>query len=327
MADPVDLTSWIGRSETATDIATSAPLNGLAALLDHDTPPWPADEVVPLGHWLYFLPRARQSQMDADGHPHRGGFLPPVPLPRRMWAGGRLTFECPIPIGAVLERRSTITDVTLKTGRSGPMVFVTVRHEIAFEGRCAIREEQDIVYREMPTLSATPSVSAPQSAPATQSAPGISATPAETSKPAGDTSRPLPSTGATEAPRPSHWTREFVPDPVQLFRFSALTFNAHRIHYDRPYAREIEHYPGLVVQGPFVATLLLDHFLRRMPGARVVSFAFRAQRPLYDTAPFSLCLDAQATQAELWTLDADRQVTMTASVQFVDRAAASDSPW
>ena len=278
MTDPVDLTSWIGRSETATDIATAAALNGLAALLDHDTPPWPADEVMPLGHWLYFLPRARQSQMDADGHPHRGGFLPPVPLPRRMWAGGRLTFERPIPIGAVLERRSTIADVSLKAGRSGPMVFVTVRHEIAFEGRCAVREEQDIVYREMPIISATP--------------------------------------GATEAPRPSQWTREFVPDPVQLFRFSALTFNAHRIHYDRPYAREIEHYPGLVVQGPFVATLLLDHFLRRMPGARVASFAFRAQRPLYDTAPFSLCLDARATEAELWTLDADRQVTMTASVQW-----------
>ena len=308
MTDPVDLTSWIGRSETATDIATAAALNGLAALLDHDAPPWPADEVVPLGHWLYFLPRARQSLMDADGHPHRGGFLPPVPLPRRMWAGGRLTFERPIPIGAVLERRSTITDVTLKTGRSGPMVFVTVRHEIAFEGRCAVREEQDIVYREMPIISATPATSAPQ---------------AETSRPAADTSRsaavtsrPPVSTGATEVHRPSQWTREFVPDPVQLFRFSALTFNAHRIHYDRPYAREIEHYPGLVVQGPFVATLLLDHFLRRMPGARVASFAFRAQRPLYDTAPFSLCLHAQGTEAELWTLDADRQVTMTASVHW-----------
>jgi 3-methylfumaryl-CoA hydratase len=297
MTDPVDLTSWIGRSETATDIATAAALNGLAALLDHDAPPWPADEVVPLGHWLYFLPRIRQSQIDADGHPHRGGFLPPVPLPRRMWAGGRLTFECPIPIGAVLERRSTIADVTLKTGRSGSMVFVTVRHEIAFGGRCAVREEQDIVYREMPA------------------APAMSA---EMSGPAADPSRPLASTGASEAPRPSQWTREVVPDPVQLFRFSALTFNAHRIHYDRPYAREVEHYPGLVVQGPFVAALLLDHFLRRVPGARVVSFVFRAQRPMYDTAPFSLCLDTRGNDAELWTLDADRQVTMTASVRFVD---------
>lgn len=284
MIDLTELRSWIGRSETATDIATAAPLAGLAALLDHTTPPWPADEVVPLGHWLYFLPRTRQSQMDSDGHPRRGGFLPPVPLPRRMWAGGRLSFACPIPIGAALERRSRITDVNLKAGKSGSMVLVTVHHEISFEGRCAVREEQDIVYREMPTAAAT---------------------------------APPASQARTEAPHSSHSTRDIVPDPVQLFRFSALTFNAHRIHYDRPYTREVEGYPGLVVQGPLVATLLLDHFLRHVPGARVANFTFRAQRPLYDTAPFSLCLNTNAAGAELWTLDTDRQVTMTASVQCV----------
>jgi 3-methylfumaryl-CoA hydratase len=290
MIDLAKLRSWIGRSETTTDIATAGPLAGLAALLDHDTPPWAAVEVVPLGHWLYFLPHIRQSQIGVDGHPRRGGFLPPVPLPRRMWAGGRVSFAGPIPVGAVLERRSRIADVTLKSGKSGPMVLVTVEHEISIGGRWVVREEQDIVYREMPPASAT--------APASAAPTGTALTP------------PRP-----EAPPSSDWTRDIVPDPVQLFRFSALTFNAHRIHYDRPYARDIEGYPGLVVQGPFVATCLMDHFLRRVPGARVAKFSFRALRPLYDTAPFSLCLQTNATGAELWTLDADRQVTMTASVQ------------
>jgi 3-methylfumaryl-CoA hydratase len=289
MNNDVDLKSWIGRTETVDDVAAAAPLAGLAALLDHETPPWMEGEVAPLGHWLYFLPRARQSQMDADGHPRRGGFLPPVPLPRRMWAGSRVSFEFPIPIGAVLQRRSTIADVAIKSGRSGSMVFVTVRHEITVEGRCALREEQDIVYREMPGAAAD-----------NPKSPGAGGT-------------------ATAAARPSQWTREITADPVQLFRFSALTFNAHRIHYDRQYTREVEGYPGLVVHGPFVAILLMDHFLRRMPKARVTGFSFRAQRPLYDSAPFSLCLDLGAGNAELWTVDNGAQTTMTAAVQFEPR--------
>jgi 3-methylfumaryl-CoA hydratase len=281
------LKKWIGRSETATDVVTSAPLAGLAALLDHATPPWRGGELVPLGHWLNFLPRARQSEMDVDGHPRRGAFLPPVPLPRRMWAGGRLTFHIPIPVGATIERRSTIADVAAKSGKSGTMVFVTVRHEITIAGRLAVGEEQDIVYREMPARAAgtrpgTPAAVEPEA-------------PAE----------PL---------RASDWTRDVTPDPVQLFRFSALTFNAHRIHYDRTYCRDVEGYPGLVVHGPFIATLLLDHFLRRRPEARITSFQFRAQRPLYDTAAFSLCMAATPTGADLWTLNQDGQTTMTSTV-------------
>jgi 3-methylfumaryl-CoA hydratase len=287
ITDAVDLKSWIGRTETTDDVASAVPLAGLAALLDHETPPWLENEVAPLGHWLYFLPRARQSEMDLDGHPRRGGFLPPVPLPRRMWAGSRVSFELPIPIGALLQRRSTIADVAVKSGKSGSMVFVTVCHEITIQGQRAIREEQDIVYREMPAAEAD---------------------------------NPKSAAGATiTAVRASQWTRQITADPVRLFRFSALTFNAHRIHYDRQYTREIEGYPDLVVHGPFVATLLMDHFLRRAPKSRVMGFSFRAQRPLYDSAPFSLCLDGNAGNAELWTVDNGGQTTMTAAVQFESR--------
>lgn len=279
-----DLKSWIGRSETVEDVAAAAPLAGLAALLDHTTPPWIENEVAPLGHWLYFLPRARQSQLDSDGHPRRGGFLPPVPLPRRMWAGSRVSFKLPVPIGTALQRRSTIADVANKSGKSGSMVFVTVNHEILLEGRCAIREEQDLVYREVPTA-------APENAAAPVNKPSA-------------------------APATSQWTREFTAGPVELFRFSALTFNAHRIHYDRRYATETEGYPGIVVHAPLVATLLMDHFLRRVPKARITGFSFRAQCPVFDSAAFSLCFDAREGGAELWAVDSVGQSAMTATVQY-----------
>jgi 3-methylfumaryl-CoA hydratase len=312
MNDAIDLESWIGRTETVDDVATAAPLAGLAALLDHEAPPWTENEVAPLGHWLYFLPRARQSLMGPDGHPHRGGFLPPVTLPRRMWAGSRVSFESPIPIGAEIQRRSTIADVVSKSGRSGSMVFVTVRHEINFQGRCAIREEQDIVYREMPGGS---------DGAASSGATGTAATGVAGTAVAGTAGAAAAGGGGpATAVRPSQWTREVTTGPVDLFRFSALTFNAHRIHYDRQYTREIEGYPNLVVHGPFVAILLMDHFLRRVPKVRVTGFTFRAQRPLHDSAPFSLSLDARERSAELWSVCEEGQTTMTATVEFEPRA-------
>jgi 3-methylfumaryl-CoA hydratase len=278
-----DLRAWIGSCESVEDVATAAPLHGLAALLDHEASPWTKGEVAPLGHWLYFLPHARQSNLDADGHTRRGGFLPPVPLPRRMWAGSRISFGLPIPIGALMQRRSMITDVVSKAGRSGAMVFVKVQHEIHFEGRCALREDQDIVYRPMPdTAGGSP---------------------------------PSPDrTAAVE--RISHSTRELTLGTVELFRFSALTFNAHRIHYDRRYAREVEGYPDLVVQGPFLAMLLMDHFLRYTPNARITRFAFRAERALYDAVPFSVCLNARDRTADLWTLDRSGLSCMSATVDY-----------
>ena len=275
MMDIDRLRGWIGGTEIIQDIAAAAPLAGLAALLDHETPPWTAGEVLPLGHWLYFLPRARQSDIDVDGHPRRGGFLPPIDLPRRMFAGATINFHAPISVGAKLERVSTILDVTEKTGASGHLMFVKLRHEIAANGTLAVTEEQDIVYREAATAPSSPA-------------------------------KPI------NALRLADHTRHIVPDPTQLFRFSALTFNAHRIHYDRDYARNVEFYPGLVVQGPYIALLLLDHLLRHAPATRLHSFRFRAKSPLFDTAPFDVCLARKDGGYDLWAIDTDGREAMTA---------------
>ena len=272
------LAAWIGRQEIARDLADPGPVDRLAAVLDHELPPWPPGEVPPLGHWLSFLPAARQSRIDVDGHPLRGDFLPPVALPRRMWAGGRLTFPAPIPLGAALERRSTIAAITGKTGASGPLVFVTVRHEVFANGVLCVTEEQDLVYR-------------PAAVPGAPSAP------------------------ARPDDRPCDHSRRLTADPVLLFRFSALTFNGHRIHYDRDYARDIEGYPGLVVHGPLQAVLLMDLFLRVSPGLRPTAFTFRGQGPLFDTAPIDLRLAARPGGADLWTVGPGGGVGMTARLE------------
>ncbi|MFL6697874.1 MAG: MaoC family dehydratase N-terminal domain-containing protein, partial [Vitreoscilla sp.] len=214
------LRGWVGKRETHTDVITAAPIAALAATLDRDDASADA-QLPPLHHWLYFLPVAPMRQIGDDGHPARGGFLPPVPLPRRMWAAGRLQFHGPLRVGETVTRSSEITDVQAKDGKSGPLVFVTLRHELASGGALAVTEEQDIVYRGHPLAGSAPPAMKP-------------------------------------APLEAAWRREIHPDPVLLFRYSALTFNGHRIHYDRPYATGIEGYPGLVVHGPLLATLLAD---------------------------------------------------------------------
>jgi 3-methylfumaryl-CoA hydratase len=256
-ADQIDiahLRTWIGRTTVEIDHATPGPLAGLAALLDHSSPPWQPGIMPPLGHWLYFLPRARQSSLDLDGHPRRGSSLPPVPLPRRMWAGSTLRFHAAIPLDASIERRSMITDIVHKRGGSGDLVFVTLSHEIYADRALAVTERQDIVYRD--------------------------AAPAFPDKPIPD---PAPVSPAVTTGQ----MRRLVPDATQLFRFSALTFNAHRIHYDHAYARE-EGYAGLVVHGPYIATLLMDLALRSHPGRTVAGFTFRGIRPLIGEAPCDL---------------------------------------
>lgn len=280
MVDIEHLRTWIGREERAAQLASPEPIAGLAALLDHDAPPWSAGEVPPLGHWLYFLPRARQSLIDDDGHPQRGAFLPPVDLPRRMWAGGRLRFHARVPIGAAIERVSTIEEVAAKTGSTGAMVFVTVKHSVHAAGALAIEEWQDLVYRSD----------------------------------AGGEAGAAPAVAAE--PRRADATRTITPDPVSLFRYSALSFNGHRIHYDRDYARDVEGYPGLVVHGPYAATLLMDLFLRETPGARVTAFGFRARKPLFDTAPFTVNLLHGDGAGEAWTADRHGQVAMTATINW-----------
>jgi len=273
------LTEWIGRTETRSDVVTAAPLVALAALLDRGDPrPEEGDAAPALAHWLYFLPSYRQSEGGPDGHALKGEFMPPVPLPRRMWAGSRLEFKRPFTVGAKVERVSRIADVVLKQGRSGPLVFVTVRHEVSDDGGLVLTDEHDLVYLGESALAA-------KSVPAQQ--------------------------GAV-------WRREIHPDPVLLFRYSAVTFNSHRIHYDHPYATRVEGYPGLVVHGPLIATLLLDLLRRNLPQATLTRYQFRALKPLYDTANFFTCgaPDEAGRAARLWTRDAEGAVTMEATAAW-----------
>nr|WP_283949540.1 MaoC family dehydratase N-terminal domain-containing protein [Limobrevibacterium gyesilva] len=263
-----------------TDTATAFPVAALSATLDRDdAKPRPGDVLPPLWHWLYFLPLARHSQLGPDGHPQRGGFLPPVPLPRRMWAGGRFNFRKPLHIGEAITRTSTITDVSMKEGRTGRLVFVLVRHEVAGADGVALTEEHDIVYRDAPA--------------------------------AGEASPP-----PRPAPGGAQWRRDIVPDDVLLFRYSALTFNGHRIHYDRRYVTTAEGYPGLVVHGPLIATLLVD-LLRRHTDAPLAAFRFRAVRPIFDIAPFAVCGapggdGPDGSKTALWAQDSDGFLCMEA---------------
>ena len=274
------LRTWVGRTETRTDLATAAPYAALSGTLDReDAEPAAGTAVPPLWHWLYFLPLAPMSDVGPDGHPKRGGFLPPVPLPRRMFAGGRFEFHHPLKVGETVTRTSRITDVSGKTGRSGTLVFVTVRHEFANVGGIALTEEHDIVYRENPRADVP--------------------VPKPTAAPAGET-----------------FSREIVPDPVLLFRYSALTFNSHRIHYDRPYVTEVEGYPGLIVHGPLIATLLVDLLRRRLPDAKVARFSFRAMRPLFDIHRFTVCGRVDGRSVALWTRDHEGWLTMDASAEL-----------
>ena len=279
---PSDLTSWIGRSETGRDTIGPTPAVALASTLDHPPSPVEIGAALPLlWHWLYFLPTIRQSEIGADGHPRRGGFLPPVPLPRRMWAGSQFEFRSAIRVGDRVARTSTIDDVKVKEGRTGELVFVKVRHEL----RCndatapALVEYHDIVYREAQRPD--------------------------------DVAPPPPQAAPSEAA----WRREVVADAVLLFRYSALTFNGHHIHYDRRYVTEVEGYPGLVVHGPLLATLLMDLLQRERPDADIASFRFKAVRPTFDLHPFHVSGAPQpdGKTIHLWASDHEGWLTMDAT--------------
>jgi len=280
MSIPNPLTDWIGRQETLNDHIGATPVKALNATLDHpDIAVTSGTPLPPLWHWLYFLPLHRQSEIGADGHAKRGGFLPPVPLPRRMWAGSQFEFRSPVRVGDEVQRTSTIANVTEKAGRTGKLVFVKVRHELRCNGAPdpAVVEFHDIVYRE--------------------------------AKQASDV-EPPPVAAPTGAP----WQLEIVPDDVLLFRYSALTFNGHRIHYDRQYVTQVEGYPGLIVHGPLIATLLMDQIRRHLPGADVASFSFKAVRPTFDLHPFRVNGEPQADgkTVKLWAQDHEGWLTMDA---------------
>ncbi len=263
------LRSWIGRSESRTETLTPEPVIGLAATFDLDTEAVVRGPLPPLWHWLYFLPRAKQRDIGVDGHPVLGGFMPPVPLPRRMWAGSELSFERPMHVGDTVTRTSTIKDVQHKSGRSGELWFVAVDHALTVNVQIAVRERHDIVYRAMPEV------------------------------------------GKPQPPRPrlehtAQWQRSLRADPVMLVRYSALTFNGHRIHYDREYTRDFVGYPGLVVHGPMQAMLMLDLVAREQPQARVRRFGFRGLAPLFDQDTITIggtADPAQAGKLILWTGD------------------------
>jgi 3-methylfumaryl-CoA hydratase len=273
-----DLSAWIGREEIRRELIAREPFLRLDALLDRAPDP-DAASLPPLGHWLLFLPDAPQAEIGPDGHPARGGFYPPIPLPMRMWAGSRLVFEAPIPFGALAVRTARIRDIRQKDGRTGPLAFVTVDSEVSVDGRVCVREQQDVVFRDR----------SGQGAPA----------------PAGER-------------RASEASRSIEPTAALLFRFSALTFNAHRIHYDRDYAMQVEGYPGLVVHGPLLATLLMDHYRRQRPGVAIRTFTFRAQRPVHDLAPFTVNMRSEPGGASLWAADTDGYVAMDARIEAED---------
>lgn len=260
--------------ECAVDIVAPTSVAALAATLDYEAAPADGEALPPLWHWIFFRPTVRQSLIAADGHPQKGGFLPDLGLPRRMWAGGRLRFPAPVRVGERITRESRVLDVREKQGRTGRLGFVTVAHRIDSNGTLAIEEEHDIVYREAGTTASAP----------------------------------------TAAPADEAWQRTLMPDETLLFRYSALTFNAHRIHYDTPYVTGTEGYPGLVVHGPLIATLLMDLLRRQRPDAIVREFSLKALRPCFAGNALHLCgqPSADGKSIELWSKDHEGWLGMTA---------------
>jgi 3-methylfumaryl-CoA hydratase len=275
-----DYDAWVGREESRTDRVFTPSVQALAATLDLDAAPQEGDALPPGWQWLFFNPVVRRSGLGVDGHPKRGGFLPPIELPRRMWAGSRLRYLADLPVGAEATRRSRIAKVENKLGKRGSLWFVTVEHTIACAGRTCITEEQDIVYRE-----ATP-----------------------------------PGSSTPTAPRfdgEAQWGLGFQPDPTLLFRYSALTFNGHRIHYDQAYARDEEGYRDLVVHGPLTATLLQQFALEHGGGRPLARFEFRGVSPLFVDRAFRLeGRDAGDGTLSLWARGPDGELAMSASAAF-----------
>jgi 3-methylfumaryl-CoA hydratase len=275
-----DVTEWVGRREERSHVLDSRPATLLALTFDLEgVDVEPGSPLPELWHWLFLVPMVPTAGLGSDGHPRRGGFLPPIPLERRMWAGGRLEFRRGLHIGETVHQTSEIVQVSEKQRESGAMVLVTVRHTISCDGVPAVVEEQDLVYLPMP--------------------------------------------GSYVAPRPDPlpgdllFRHEQPVDAVLLFRFSALTFNAHRIHYDLTYATEVEHYPGLVVHGPLQAMLLMESARRQRPDSWPATYTFRASRPLF---AFESCTVAGRATPEggldLFTANGDGDIAMRAQVTW-----------
>ncbi len=262
---------FVGRTETREDRLDARLVRGMAATLGLPVPA----ALPPLWHWMLFQDWVMPDGIGPDGHPRRGGFLPPVhDLPRRMWAGGRVAFHAPLQAGDAVRRTSTILSVQDKAGGTGRLVFVTVRHLVEGPAGIAVEEEQDIVYRGAEGAAVKPGAPAPD--------------------------------------WPDARRRELTPDPVMLFRYSALTGNGHRIHYDHPYVTQVEGYPGLVVHGPLQATLMAHLAAEAAPGRRLARFAFRGRRPCFDGRRLTVLARPDGGGLALETRDADGATCMSA---------------
>jgi 3-methylfumaryl-CoA hydratase len=280
-AEGASYETWVGREEERSDHIHEFAVRAMAATLDLEVAPLPGEPLPPGWQWLFFNPTVRRSELGVDGHPARGGFLPPVELPRRMWAGSRIRYLVDIPVATQATRRSRILSVQNKSGKRGSLCFVTVEHTTSCQGTVCIIEEQDIVYREaMPPGEGNPA-------------------PAE----------------RYEAQ--AQWSRRFEADTTLLFRYSALTFNGHRIHYDQSYARDEEAYPNLVVHGPLTATLLQQFAVEHNGGRRLTSFSFRGVTPLFVSSAFQLeGRKENATTLALWARGPLGELAMSATAGF-----------
>ncbi|MFV2031448.1 MAG: MaoC family dehydratase N-terminal domain-containing protein [Gammaproteobacteria bacterium] len=276
------LGQWIGRQETAEEIISAEPLRRMRATLDFEPQAIKnGDEIPALWHWIYFLTPARASELGRDGHAALGEFMPPVPLPRRMWAGGQFSFNAAIRVGETARRESTVRDVKVKQGRTGALCFVELEHCVFVGAEMRFSEIHNIVYRDV-------------------------------KQPGEDDILP------PEAPKDAQWTRELMPSSTLLFRYSALTFNGHRIHYDLDFCRTQEGYPGLVFHGPLTATLLLQLVREHNPGKVLANYEIRAYSPLFDNAPFTLNARMNGANAEMWASNADGRLAMKATASFVE---------
>ena len=277
--DPDTFSEWIGKTTRCSDTPDHSTLARLSALLNYDNVPWGSTQIPYLAHWLFFLPQTPEKDLSPDGHPARGGFWPPITLPRRMWAGGRIQFLKPIEIGVEYERSSTISNIRFTEGKSGQLGFVTLRHDIQYRGESHIVEEQNLVYRNPASHMSAPN-------------------------------KPSP----IEKEKKYDYVRSVTTTPITLFRFSALTYNSHRIHYDESFARDEEGYEERLVHGPLMAIMLMDHFRRYRPQERVREFIFRGKQPVFVNTDFDLCLTLNSDGASLCLEHGERGVAMEASV-------------
>lgn len=278
----MDFSRWVGKSETEEGYVSAYAADAFTATLDRDDPLFAdGDALPPAWHYFYFHEVVKLAETGPDGHRARGDFMPPIPLPRRMWAGSKMTFHDPVRIGEKVRKVITIADVATKHGKTGTLCFVTTTEEVFGEdGRLTTVEERTQVYRAV-------------------------------GKP--DAPKPAP----RPAPAEAVWSRDIHPSAVMLFRYSALTMNSHRIHYDKDYVRDEEGYPGLLVHGPLTMALMLDLFRREMPDATMTSLDLRAVSPVYDTLGFSVHgAPGEDGTAKLWAMTGEGALAMTADVTY-----------